>query len=742
MRTLILLLAASSIAAELPDIDPNVFPAADPRAKELPRMMAADARRRMQEACLRESRAFAAVSTRAEWEKHRDERIRALRQSLGEFTPVPADMKVRVMRELQGEGYLLRNVVYESRPGLWVSANLYLPSKTPGKMPGILISHSHHTSKTHGELQDMGMTWARSGVAVLVPDHLGHGERRQHDFHTEKDYDKPFKVGRQDYYFRYNTALQASILGESLMGWMAWDLMRGVDVLLKQTGIDPERIILLGAVAGGGDVAGVTAALDSRIACVAPFNFSGWQPESNAPPDPDRDFAWFGEGYWESTRGLRNGARDGFAHYVIVGSVAPRKVIYAHEFAWNGTIDPAWPRLQKIFGFYDAKQNLGIAHGSGSVRGQPPQSTHCTHIGAVHRKMIYPLLKEWFGMAIPEEYSKRRQSDELRCWTDEAIRELAPSKLSSGTLREMLDSKLAAIRKREGIASDAEMAQWKRTECRRLFDHLDAFDKPKLIEGKSEDVPGGKLAHFALEVEAGILVPFIIISPNDATKPPPVVVMLAQEGKAGFLKRRAELIAFCLEKKVAVCLLDVRGTGETRPENPSPGRAGARTSISQTNLILGRPLLGSQLRDLRTVMVWLKGRKEIDGARIALWGDSFASANPGDAKLQVPWDAADTPLHGEPGMSVLVALAAVVFETDVRASFARNKLDVDSVLASPYIYLPHDSIVPGFALCHGVQPERGLLLYGNLLNSRNQLGPTSTESVEAARLIVQRLLGQ
>mgnify|MGYP003341777882 CR=1 FL=1 len=54
------------------------------------------------------------------------------------------------------------------------------------------------------------------------------------------------------------------LAGESLIGWMAWDLMRGVDLLLAQKGIDPKRIILLGSVAGGGDPAAVVAALDER----------------------------------------------------------------------------------------------------------------------------------------------------------------------------------------------------------------------------------------------------------------------------------------------------------------------------------------------------------------------------------------------------------------------------------------------------------------------------------------------
>ena len=113
-------------------------------------------------------------------------------------------------------------------------------------MPGILISHSHHNPKTQGELQDMGMTWARQGCLVLVMDHLGHGERRQHPFRTEADYPRPFRAGRQDYYFRYNTGVQLQLVGESLMGWMVWDLMRGLDLLLARPGIDKDRIILLG----------------------------------------------------------------------------------------------------------------------------------------------------------------------------------------------------------------------------------------------------------------------------------------------------------------------------------------------------------------------------------------------------------------------------------------------------------------------------------------------------------------
>ena len=595
-RVALLAVVLACGGADFKDVDPNVFPKDDPRAKDMPKMMGADATRRMKEANLRESKAFAAVGTKAEWEKYRDARIAALRESLGTWPDVPKDMRVKVTREIAGDGFVIHNVVYESRPGLWVTANLYLPAKPPEKMPGVLISHAHHTPKTQGELQDMGMTWARAGAAVLVPDHLGYGERRQHDFHTEKDYDKPFRASRQDYYFRYNSNLQLSAAGDSLMGWMVWDLMRGVDVLLKQTNIDKDKIILLGAVAGGGDPAGVTAALDPRIACVIPFNFGGWQPESSVLENPDRDFAWFGEGYWESTRGLRNGARDGFAHFVIVGSVAPRKVIYAHEFAWDAKTDPAWPRLQKVFDFYDAKDALRVAHGAGSVRESGPGNTHCTHVGATHRKMIYPALKEWFGMPIPEEYSQRRPTTELMCWTDEAKKELRPKKL-----HDLLQS-TAILRLREaegklrGLDGEQNLAR-KRETWSALLGPSDPPVGPKVIEGKAEEVVGGTLARFVLQVEPGVVIPLLLITPKGAAGKSPVVVMVSTSGKGLFLKQQGDVIAGLLKAGIAVCLPDVRGTGETQcrfgrprkcpnvrvPDEPDPRPAGGRRRNSATS---------------------------------------------------------------------------------------------------------------------------------------------------------------
>jgi cephalosporin-C deacetylase-like acetyl esterase len=750
LSTLVLLCTASLTfsvagAADFKDVDPNVFPKDDARTKDLPKMMWADAKKRLQEANLRETKAFAEVKTQAQWESYRDTRIQKLRESLGTFPEVPKDMKIKVTKELDGDGFVIQCVVYETRPGLWVSANLYLPKTIPAKMPGIIISHAHHTPKAQGELQDMGMTWARTGVAVLVPDHLGHGERRIHDFRTDKDYDKPFAVGRQDYHFRYNANTLLTAAGDTLVGWMAWDLMRGVDVLLKQKNIDSERIILLGAVAGGGDPAGVTAALDKRIACVVPFNFGGWQPESSVLENPDRDFAWFGEGYWESTRGLAFGARDGFAHFVIVGSVAPRKVIYSHEFAWDAKTDPAWPRLQKIFDFYNAKDSLRVAHGKGSVRGPGgPDNTHCTHIGAVHRKMIYPALKDWFGMAIPEEYSKRRTSDELLCWTEAAKTELQPHRFHE-VVGKLAETRVTEwMMKSDGLKPEAAFLK-ERDQWSKMLGDITPFANPKQIEGTVEAVPGGTLARFALEMEPGIVVSLLLITPKDAKGKTPVVVMVSQHGKAAFLTERGDVIEAFLKAGVAVCLPDVRGTGETRA-GTSAERGSTRTSVSQTNLILGQPVLGSQLRDLRTVIRWLQARDTIDGKSIAMWGDSFAKTNADDAKFAIPHNIANPNTISEPNGGALAGLAGV-YEKDIAVVYTRGQLVTlpFAFFRSPYVYYPHDAIVPGVSATGGWLASARALKREAIVDSHNhdwnfpKNKPPAFTLPEAAKWVLEKL---
>jgi len=687
--------AEDDLAHRLREIDARVIPAESDQAKQLPGMLRRDVDARLRAANRRETEAWNKVATRDDWENFRNGRVERLRHSLGQFPPVPEELKVRVTRTFNGNGCAIENLVFESRPGWVVTANLYRPDTPHESMPGILICHSHHNAKTQSELQDMGVTWARLGCLVLVMDQVGHGERRQHPFADESSFPRPFRVGRQDYYFRYNTGMQLVTIGDSLIGWMVWDLCRGVDLLLDQPAIDSERIVLLGAVAGGGDPAAVAAALDSRIAAVVPFNFGGPQPETRypLPADADGSFNYSGGGSWESTRNLQLSARDGFLPWVIVGSVAPRGLIYAHEFAWDRERDPVWARLQTVFGFYGAVDRLSWVKGRGSVAGKPPESTHCNNIGPEHRQGIYAALGLWFGIATPEqESSERRPAEELAAMTRETAEALQPRPLWT-LAAELGAARVAAAR--HALFSLAPEAR--RVELRRSWTGLlgDVEPQPPKVGLEDSYMLGDvSVERLVLEVETGIVVPCVLLlPPKEAATRPGVVIAVAQHGKQEFLRQRRHEIAGLVDGGIAVCLADLRGTGETRPDD-ARGRNSSATGISSTELMLGQTLTGSRLRDLRSVVRYLRGRKELDATRLGLWGDSFAPVNANDRELAVPLDADDFLDLAEP-LGGTLALFGALFEDDVRAVYARGGLTgYQALLQSPFCYVPHDGIVP------------------------------------------------
>ena len=130
----------------------------------------------------RSSQEWRQIASWEQWESFKHKRLEALRTSLGQFPEIPKDPRRRITKIRPGDGFVIESVIFESRPGMWVTANLYRPDPLRESMPGILLCHSHHNPKTQGELQDMGMTWARLGCLVLVMDQIGHGERRQHPF--------------------------------------------------------------------------------------------------------------------------------------------------------------------------------------------------------------------------------------------------------------------------------------------------------------------------------------------------------------------------------------------------------------------------------------------------------------------------------------------------------------------------------------------------------------------------------
>lgn len=680
-----------ALVEQLRKLDANVSD------RKLADLIPNDIRQRLRAANAASTAAWQKIDSRARWEEFRVARLADLKDSLN-WPRERSPLNIRRTGTLDGDGFAVDNIVFESRPGLWVTANLYRPAKGGEKMPGLLICHSHHNPKTESELQTMGMTWARAGCLVLVMDQFGHGERRQHPFRTAEDYPREqFRAGRQDYWFRYDVSLQLYLAGESLMGYMAWDLSRGVDVLLSQQGSDPERIILLGAVAGGGDPAAVAGALDERIAVVCPFNFGGPQPESRypLPEDAEQSFGYAGSGSWESTRNLAGSASRGFLPWVIVGSVAPRKLIYGHEFSWDRERDPVWKRLNTIYQWTESPESLAFAHGTGLLRGQPPEASHCNNIGAVHRKHIHAALKQWFGIKVEpgQEYRKTFSADQLRCLTPEVQKEI-----DFPPVRELLAAQAAKqsaqFRGKLSAKPAAERCELVRNRWQRMLggaEHKDTASMAGEVRRASEA---------DIRVEQSLLdetqpVPTLLIFPKQAG-PFPVVIGVAQQGKGVFLKQRADTIARLLTQGVAVCLVDVRGTGETAVEDRGRDRTSHATDLSASELMLGGTMQGKQLDDLRRALRHVRQHKQIDAQCIALWGESFAAVNDAEQELVVP-HGVNRPSVAEPLGGMLVLLAGL-FEPDIRAIAVHGGLiNYASALEGSCLYVPHDAIVPGAA---------------------------------------------
>jgi dienelactone hydrolase len=654
--------------AALAGIPGRVWSEEERKQLSIPTMVERQLQARMAQQAASERREWEKVRTREDWERFRDPRLAALRASLAPF-PERTPLRAVVTRRADpGDGFVIENLVYESRPHLLVTANLYLPAKVSGRIPAVVMVHSHHAPKTQSELQDIGMTWARLGVAVLVPDQLGAGERVQSN---------PWP--REGYFSRYALGMQLHLAGESLTKWMVWDLMRGIDLLLEHPYIDPARIVMIGAVAGGGDPAAVTAALDSRVAAVIPFNFGEAGPEEHylegARPY-DSETARPGWGSWESTRNLWRSAAGQFFPWFICASVAPRRFVYSFEVAWPKGVEqqPAWARYKRVFELYGGRDHLDQVDGFGPF----PGPGECTNVGTYLRKRIYPILKRWLDIPVPaEEVHNPRPEAELMCLTPAVAAERAPKPASEIAL---------------------EIARGKRRDPAQLRSKLGDIEPDRRGEPQrlwSREVAGIAVEGLVLDTEPGIHVPVLLLKPARAGGRLPVVIAFAEQGKERFLSERGTELKALLDAGVAVCLPDVRGTGETAPNN---SRGPGAMDLAATELMLGNTMLGARIKDARAVFAYMARRPDIDSGRISLWGDSFAPANPENI---VPYESFSRELgprapHQAEPLGALLALFTALQEKGVRAVAARGGLtSFVSVLEDRFCYVPLDVIVPG-----------------------------------------------
>jgi dienelactone hydrolase len=193
--------------------------------------------------------------TREEWETRRAKLRQSLTEAWGEFPQDPCPLEARVLGTIKHDGYRIERLVFQTLPGIWMTANAYVPDGE-GKKPAVLCVHGHwRLAKQEPVVQARCIGLARLGFFVLVVDAFGAGERA-----TGK------ALGE------YHGEMAGATLfpsGLTLSGVQLYENRRAVDYLQSRAEVDPERIAVTGA-SGGGNQSMYAGTFDERIKAAIP----------------------------------------------------------------------------------------------------------------------------------------------------------------------------------------------------------------------------------------------------------------------------------------------------------------------------------------------------------------------------------------------------------------------------------------------------------------------------------------
>ncbi len=205
-------------------------------------------------------RCLADVKSLEDWNNRRGQYREQLFDMLG-LTPLPArgDLKASVTSRVERDDFVVENLHFQSSPGLYVTANLYLPKHLTKPAPTILYLSGHGPVISNGvsygnkvSYQHHGAWFARNGYICLVLDTLQLGEILGLHHGT-------YREGL----WWWNSR------GYTPAGVEAWNCIRALDYLSTRPEVDANRFGATGR-SGGGAYSWWIAALDDRIKVAAP----------------------------------------------------------------------------------------------------------------------------------------------------------------------------------------------------------------------------------------------------------------------------------------------------------------------------------------------------------------------------------------------------------------------------------------------------------------------------------------
>ena len=319
---------------------------------------------------------LADIKTFGDWKEHKTEYRRQLFEMLA-LDPLPkkTPLKPVVTGTASHAEFRVENLHFQSRPGLYVTGNLYIPKKRKGKLPTILYVCGHgrvkkdgisYGNKTH--YQHHGAWFARNGYVCLIIDTLQLGEI-EGIHHGTYNHDMWWWNAR----------------GYSSAAVEAWNCIRALDYLETRPEVDASRFGVTGR-SGGGAYSWWIAALDERIKVAVPV--AGIASLRNHVVDGCV------EGHCDCMYQLNT---YGWDFPMVAALVAPRPLLISNTdkdriFPLDGVVD-VYFKTRRIYELHGALDKIGLQICEGPHKDTQELRVHAFHWFNKYLKGEDPLIE-------------------------------------------------------------------------------------------------------------------------------------------------------------------------------------------------------------------------------------------------------------------------------------------------------------------------------------------------------------
>lgn len=500
---------------------------------------------------------YPAVSTIDEWTARRAEIRAALARAWGNW-PAPPPLEPRLIGTFERQGYRVEKLVFQTLPGVWMTANAYVPQQ-PGPRPAILQVHGHWPgAKQDPVVQARCIGAVKQGYFVLVVDAFGAGERA---------------IGKElGEYHGEMTAATLYPVGLPLSGLQVYENGRALDYLATRPEVDPARIGITGA-SGGGNQTMYAGAWDERLRAAVPVCSVG------------NYRAYLGAAccLCEVVPGILNTTEESG----VLGLTAPRGllIINATRDATQFSVEEARKSIDEaapIFALYEAADHLRhTTFESGHDYSQPMRE-------AMYGWMARFLTATGDGAPVPEAPIVTEPPEDLRCFPGDS----RPTDWV--TLPQFAATEARRLLAEKNTPAYIEALHRDRTKlCERLANEvLGGFPPVSALDVRVEPAAGdaSRVMHFRSE-------PGIDLDAHGATFTASRVALLLDLDSQQAAEKSGEAAAL-RDAGWEVITLDLRATGALAWPNDTVGGAPDHNT-AEWALWIGRPLLGQWTHDVR-----------------------------------------------------------------------------------------------------------------------------------------------